>query len=49
VVAGAPEELAVGYRLVRDIIHVREVADRIPVRFEVRPEPDGPTPERVEG
>jgi exonuclease SbcC len=48
VVAGALEELAAGDRLVGVVTHVREVAERVPVRFEVRPGPDGPTLERVE-
>lgn len=48
VVATALEELAAGARLVGVVTHVREVAERVPVRFEVRPAPDGPTLERVE-
>lgn len=48
VVATALEELAAGDRLVGVVTHVREVAERVPVRFEVRPAPDGPTLERVE-
>lgn len=49
VVATALEELAAGDRLVGVVTHLRELAERIPVRFEVRPGPDGPTLQRVEG
>lgn len=47
-VTAALEELAAGDRMVGVVTHVREVAERVPVRFEVRPGPDGPTLERVE-
>ena len=48
VVASAIEELAVGGRMVVLITHVRELAERMPIRFEVARQPGGATVERVE-
>lgn len=48
VVAAAMEELGAEGTVVGLVTHVRELADRVPVRFEVRPEPEGSTVERVD-
>lgn len=42
-------ELAAGGRVVGLVTHVKDLADQIPVRFEVRSGPAGSTIERVEG
>lgn len=47
-VAAAMEELGAEGTVVGLVTHVRELADRVPVRFEVRPEPEGSTVERVD-
>lgn len=41
-------ELAAGGRIVGVVTHVKELAEQIPVRFEVRPGPTGSTIERIE-
>jgi len=46
-VATAIEELGSQGRMVGLVTHVRELADRLPVRFEVTKGPDGATVERV--
>ena len=48
VVAGAIEELGASGRTVGLVTHVRDLADRMPVRFEVRRTPAGAQVERVE-
>lgn len=48
VVASAIEELGAQGRTVGVVTHVRELAERLPVRFEVTKGPDGATVERVE-
>ena len=48
-VATALEELGAQGRVVGIVTHVRELAERLPVRFEVRKGPAGSTVERVEG
>ena len=48
VVAAAIEELGARGRMVGLVTHVRELAERMPVRFEVRKAPGGSTVERVE-
>ena len=48
VVAAAIEELQARGRTVGIVTHVRDLADRMPVRFEVRKGPDGSSVERVE-
>ncbi len=48
VVASAIEELSADGRLVGIITHVRDLADRIPTRFEVRRGPTGSEIEKVE-
>jgi exonuclease SbcC len=48
VVAGAIEELGAQGRTVGVVTHVRELAERLPVRFEVTKGPDGASVERVE-
>ncbi|MFV0306141.1 MAG: AAA family ATPase [Desertimonas sp.] len=47
-VAGAIEELGAEGRMVVLVTHVEELADRVPVRVEVRPGPDGSSAERVD-
>lgn len=47
VVAAAIEELGAAGRTVGLVTHVRELADRVPVRFEVRRGPAGSTVEKV--
>lgn len=47
-VASALEELGARGRVVGVITHVRELADRLPVRFEVRRGPAGSTVERLD-
>jgi DNA repair protein SbcC/Rad50 len=47
VVAGAREELGARGRTVGLVTHVRELAERLPVRFEVRKAPGGSQVERV--
>ncbi len=47
-VAGAIEELGSRGRMVGVITHVRDLAERLPVRFEVRRGPTGSTVERVD-
>lgn len=46
--ASAIEELSAGGRLVCIVTHVRDLAERLPVRFEVRKGPTTATVERVE-
>ena len=46
-VAGAIEQLQAGGRMVGIITHVRDLAERVPVRFEVSRGPGGSTIERV--
>ena len=46
-VAAAIEELGAQGRVVGVVTHVRELAERLPVRFEVRKGPGGSTVERV--
>jgi exonuclease SbcC len=48
-VAAAIEGLAAGGRVVGVVTHVRDLADRVPVRFEVDKGPTGSTVRRVEG
>jgi DNA repair protein SbcC/Rad50 len=48
VVASAIEELGSRGRMVGVVTHVRDLAERIPVRFEVRRGPTGSTLRRVE-
>jgi exonuclease SbcC len=48
VVAGAIEELGAQGRTVGVVTHVRELAERLPVRFEVTKGPAGATVERVD-
>ncbi|MEZ5321919.1 MAG: SMC family ATPase [Microthrixaceae bacterium] len=48
VVASALEELASSGRMVLVVSHVRELAERLPVRFEVASDPSGSTVRRVE-
>jgi exonuclease SbcC len=48
VVATAIEELGAAGRMVGVVSHVRELAERVPVRFEVRRTPDSATIDRVE-
>jgi DNA repair protein SbcC/Rad50 len=48
VVASAIEELGASGRMVGVVSHVRELADRVPVRFEVRRGIDSSTVERVD-
>jgi exonuclease SbcC len=48
VVAGAIEELGASGRMVGVVTHIRELADRLPVRFEVTKLPDTSVVERVE-
>jgi DNA repair protein SbcC/Rad50 len=48
VVAAALEELGSRGRVVGIVTHVRELAERLPVRFEVRKGPTGSTVERVD-
>ena len=48
-VAAALEELGAQGRVVGIVTHVRELAERLPVRYEVRKGPAGSTVERVEG
>jgi DNA repair protein SbcC/Rad50 len=48
VVAAALEELGASGRMVGVVSHVRELAERLPVRFEVRKGPTTSTVERVE-
>jgi exonuclease SbcC len=48
VVAAAMEDLGAGGRMVGLVSHVPELAERVPVRFEVRRGPRGSTVERVE-
>ena len=47
-VGGALEQLGAGGRVVGVVTHVAELADRLPVRFEVRRGPDGSTVQRVD-
>ena len=47
-VGGALEQLGAGGRMVGVVTHVAELADRLPVRFEVRRGPDGSTVHRVD-
>ncbi|HEY8525360.1 MAG TPA: SMC family ATPase [Acidimicrobiales bacterium] len=49
VVAGALDELGAGGRMVGVVTHVRELADRLPVRFEVSKVGGSSSVERVEG
>jgi exonuclease SbcC len=49
VVAGALDELGARGRMVGVVTHVRELAERLPVRFEVRKVGGSATVERVEG
>jgi DNA repair protein SbcC/Rad50 len=49
VVAAALDELGARGRMVGVVTHVRELADRLPVRFEVRKVGGSATVERVEG
>lgn len=49
VVASAVEELGAGGRMVGIVTHIRELASRMPVRFEVVKEPATSVVERVEG
>jgi exonuclease SbcC len=49
VVAAALDELGARGRMVGVVTHVRELADRLPVRFEVRKVGGGATIERVDG
>ena len=48
VVASALDELGARGRMVGVVTHVRELADRLPVRFEVRKVGGAATVERVE-
>ena len=48
VVASAIEELGASGRMVGVVSHVRELAERVPTRFEVRRGPDSSTVERVD-
>ncbi len=48
-VAAAVENLAAEGRVVGIVTHVRDLADRIPVRFEVEKGPTTSTVRRVEG
>ncbi|MCP5027839.1 MAG: SMC family ATPase [Actinomycetia bacterium] len=48
VVASAIEELGASGRMIGVVSHVRELAERIPTRFEVRTGPRGSSVERVE-
>lgn len=48
VVASAIEELGAGGRMVGVVSHVRELAERVPTRFEVRRGPDTSVVERVD-
>lgn len=48
VVAAAIEELGAGGRMVGIVTHIRELADRMPVRYEVHKDTDGSHVERVE-
>lgn len=48
VVAGAIEELGASGRTVGVVTHIRELADRLPVRFEVRKLPEGSVVERID-
>jgi exonuclease SbcC len=48
VVAAAMEDLGAGGRMVGLVSHVPELAERVPVRFDVRRGPRGSTVERVE-
>lgn len=48
VVAGAIEELGASGRMVGIVTHIRELAERMPVRLEVRKGPTSSTVERVE-
>ena len=48
VVASAIEELGASGRMVGIVSHVQELAERVPVRFEVRRGPDTSTVERVD-
>lgn len=47
-VAAVVQELGSGERMIGLVTHVRELADQIPVRFEVRKLPDGSTVTRVD-
>lgn len=47
-VAAVVQELGTGDRMIGLVTHVRELADQIPVRFEVRKLPDGSTVTRVD-
>jgi exonuclease SbcC len=47
-VAAAIEELGSRGRTVGLVTHVRDLAERLPIRFEVRRGPAGSTVERVE-
>ena len=47
-VAAVVQELGSGDRMIGLVTHVRELADQIPVRFEVRKLPDGSTVTRVD-
>jgi exonuclease SbcC len=49
VLASAIEELSASGRLVCVVTHVRDLAERMPVRFEIRKGPTTATIERVEG
>jgi DNA repair protein SbcC/Rad50 len=49
VVAAAIEELGARGRMVGVVTHVRDLAERIPVRFEVRRGPAGSTVRRIDG
>lgn len=48
VVAGAIEDLGASGRMVGIVTHIRELAERMPVRFEVHKDSDGSHVERVE-
>lgn len=48
VVASAIEELGASGRMVGVVTHIRELADRLPVRYEVRKLPDGSVVERID-
>jgi len=49
VVASAIEELGAQGRMVGIVTHVRELAERLPVRFEVTKQPEGASVVRVDG
>lgn len=49
IVAGAIEELGARGQMIGVVTHVRELADRIPVRFDINRTPSGSTAVRVDG